>query len=281
MNGFDPIYVAARRGLLDALEALGPQLDAVIVVGAQAVYMRTGDADLSVAPYTSDADLALAPCDLEDEPLLQDLLTDGGFARGTQPGSWLKSVPIQGRTVTIPVDVMVPEGLAPPGGRRGVRIPPHDKMAARKVLGLEGAVVDNDRITVGALEMTDERRFTVRVAGPGALLVAKLHKVQERLSGGRSDRTADKDAADIFRIMQVVPTARVVEAVERMLADAYAGPPTRSAIAHLRLLFGAPLSRGVVMAADALRGGAPMERVAAVCTAFADDMSRRFTSKAD
>lgn len=39
----DPLYVAARRVLLDALTLLAPHGDAVIVVGAQAVYLRTGE----------------------------------------------------------------------------------------------------------------------------------------------------------------------------------------------------------------------------------------------
>ena len=38
----DPRYVAARRGLLDALEALADHRDSIIVVGAQAVYLRFG-----------------------------------------------------------------------------------------------------------------------------------------------------------------------------------------------------------------------------------------------
>lgn len=46
----DPIYIEARRVLLDALTALAPQGAAVIVAGAQAVYLRTGDADIAVAP---------------------------------------------------------------------------------------------------------------------------------------------------------------------------------------------------------------------------------------
>jgi len=33
----DPEYVAARRTLLDALEALGDHRDSIVVVGAQAV----------------------------------------------------------------------------------------------------------------------------------------------------------------------------------------------------------------------------------------------------
>ena len=44
----DPLYVLARAALLDALEALGPQRDATILVGAQAIYLHTGDIDLAV-----------------------------------------------------------------------------------------------------------------------------------------------------------------------------------------------------------------------------------------
>lgn len=38
----DPLYVRARRVLLDALDALGDQRRAVVLVGAQAVYFRVG-----------------------------------------------------------------------------------------------------------------------------------------------------------------------------------------------------------------------------------------------
>ena len=47
----DELYVLTRRVLLDALEALGPQREAiVVVVGAQAIYFRVGEADLGVVP---------------------------------------------------------------------------------------------------------------------------------------------------------------------------------------------------------------------------------------
>jgi hypothetical protein len=42
----DELYVIARRVLLDALDALGEHRNATILVGAQAVYLHTGDADL-------------------------------------------------------------------------------------------------------------------------------------------------------------------------------------------------------------------------------------------
>jgi hypothetical protein len=61
MNGLDELYVIARRVLLDAFEALVAHRDAIVLVGAQAVYLRTGEADLAVAPFTTDGDLAIDP----------------------------------------------------------------------------------------------------------------------------------------------------------------------------------------------------------------------------
>ncbi len=60
----DPITIRARRVLLDALEALAGQRQAIVLVGAQAIYLHTGEADLAVSPFTQDADLALNPATL-------------------------------------------------------------------------------------------------------------------------------------------------------------------------------------------------------------------------
>jgi hypothetical protein len=57
----EPQYALARRALLDALDALGDQRAAVILVGAQAIYLHTGEGDIGVAPFTTDGDLALVP----------------------------------------------------------------------------------------------------------------------------------------------------------------------------------------------------------------------------
>ena len=56
--GVDPaeLNVVARNVLLDGLAALSDHLDAITVVGAQAVYLRTQDAKLVTAAYTSDGD---------------------------------------------------------------------------------------------------------------------------------------------------------------------------------------------------------------------------------
>lgn len=79
----DPRYVAARRILLDAPEALAPNGAAFTVVGAQAIYLHTGAAELdrTVAPYTTDGDLVVNPSLLGDDPLLETAMRGSTSAR--------------------------------------------------------------------------------------------------------------------------------------------------------------------------------------------------------
>jgi hypothetical protein len=128
----DPRYVAARRVLLDALVALSAHSDALVVAGAQAVYLHTGEGDLAVAPFTTDSDLTVDPAGLASDPLLETAMTGAGFAldisRGhIEPGIWLRSVCIDGVDVLVPVDLIVPTAAAPPGGRRGARLGEHGR----------------------------------------------------------------------------------------------------------------------------------------------------------
>ena len=75
----DELYVASRRTLLDALEALADQGESVILIGAHAVYVYTGEADVPIATRTKDSDLALDPSQLEDSPLLEEVMGKAGF----------------------------------------------------------------------------------------------------------------------------------------------------------------------------------------------------------
>lgn len=54
------------------------------------------------------------------------------------------------------------------------------------------------------LDTRDDRRVTMNIAGPGALIVAKAHKIWERTSN--DDRVRDKDALDVYRLLQAIPT---------------------------------------------------------------------------
>ncbi len=120
----DPQYVRARRVLLDAADALAAHLDSVVLVGAQAVYLHTGEAELfdAAAPYATDADLAIGPADLADSPLLDELLIRRGFTLRESPGRWVSPDGIY-------VDLMVPEALAGPR-RRAQRRSGHDRSIA-------------------------------------------------------------------------------------------------------------------------------------------------------
>lgn len=267
MNDLDARYVAARQILLDALVALDPHLHALVVVGAHAVYLRTGDAGIAIAPFTTDADLALEPAILADRPELERLLRDAGFERdGNKPGAWIATTIINGEEVPVDVDLMVPDAAASKGSRRAVDLPGHDRMATRRATGLEAALIDNDLCLIEALDPEDTRTVTVRVAGPTALIVAKLHKLHDRIDDER--RLADKDAGDVYRLMQSTPAATVITTMGRLLADPLAGGSVRVALDYLDDMFGARLRPGVVMAVRAMQPAVPQAQIEAVCAAF-------------
>ena len=258
----DPLYVRARAALLDATDALAEQIDALVLVGAQAIYLHTGDADLAVAEYTTDADFTIGPADLADSPLLADLLTERGFTTREHPGGWLSPDGIY-------VDLMVPEALAGPG-TRGARLGVHGKRVARRAKGLEAALVDRQPMTIDALDPTDTRSVTMLVAGTGALLVAKVHKIAERTSTG--DRVRDKDALDVLRLLQATPTADLAQRLDQLRAHDLSADVTVEAIGQLAPLFGRSDAVGVEMAIRAAGPGAAPDTIAASMTALTSDL---------
>ncbi|MEV8513989.1 hypothetical protein [Dactylosporangium sp. NPDC051484] len=266
-NGDVDLLVAARGALLDALVALREHLDAVIVVGAQAIYLHTGAAPVALAEATKDSDLALNTRVLEDEPRLEEAMRAAGFhldLQARQPGAWLSA---EG----IPVDLMVPEALAGGAGRRGARIPPHGKDAARRAVGLEAAVVDHLAIDIPALASDDPRVCTANVAGPAALLVAKLHKLGERQAA--PGRLVDKDAHDVYRLLVAVPTDRLAATLTRLRADDLAGPVTKQALVFLAELFAAGAEApGSTMAGRAEEGVGEPAIVSAAVAALAEEL---------
>ncbi|HEX7308450.1 GSU2403 family nucleotidyltransferase fold protein [Lentzea sp.] len=226
-----PEYVQARTVLLDALEGLGAHRDALVLVGAQAVYLHSGSADFATAPTTTDADLALIPGKLAHEPSVVDAMRAAGFVPGNQPGSWL------GRG-GIAVDLMAPERLC--GGspkHRSARLqPPHDdKLTARRTAGLEAAVVDNDVRVVAALDAVDLRSFEIKVAGPGALVVSKVIKIAERRE--QPHRLKPKDALDVLRLLRAVPDfTGLAQRLRGLASNELSRAVTEKALVELREL---------------------------------------------
>jgi hypothetical protein len=258
------LYALARRALLDALDALGPQRKAVILCGAQAIYLHIGEADFAVSPYTTDADLMLTPGRLSRDPPLAAVLEEAGFRSTSQPGIWHSRDGIE-------VDLLVPEALGG-GGRRGARLgPPHGDRVARKVRGLEGVLADNAIMQIGSLEPGDHRRFKIAVAGPAALLVAKLHKIAER-SEVRVSRLGDKDALDALRILRAVPTDALANTIVTLRTTSLSREVTLQAMEILRTYFAQETATGTQMAVRATEGLEDPAFVAASCTALASDL---------
>jgi len=254
-----PALVLARRTLLNAIDALGAHRDTLILVGAQAVYVHTDDAGLRTSPFTTDADLAVVPTELAPSPLIDELMAAAGFAPRDGPGGWISSEGVL-------VDLLVPDSLAGKGSR-GADLGPHGRRA-RRATGLEGVVVDRDRHVVHALGPNDPRAATLWVAGTAALLVAKVHKIEERIP---HDRTEAKDALDVFRLLKAIPTAYLADRLAMLRASPVAAPATRRALRQLPAIFGAPDAPGVRLAVAASDGDDP-DIVAASLVALVNDL---------
>ena len=223
----DELYVIARRVLLDALEALGEHRGATILVGAQAIYLHTGAAGLGVAEYPTDADLALDPTLLAEIPPLEQALEDAGFRGSTSAvGIWeTRRRTREALDIDVQIDLLVPTTVSLGSGRRAARLPGHGVHAARKVDGLEGVLVDQAEHDITSLEPeVDGRVLRAKVAGPGALLVAKMFKLHERRGSARAN---DKDALDVLRILQAIPRVTSRSGSARSSPTDGAQPPVR------------------------------------------------------
>jgi hypothetical protein len=266
-SGEADLLALTRSALLDALEALEKHRQGVIVIGAQAIYLRTGGAAVPLPEMTKDSDLALDPRELEKAPLIEEAMRGAGFRldeRKPQPGTWINPA-------GIPVDLMVPAALSGTGGRRGARIPPHSNRASRRAAGLEAALVDRSQMEISSLTPVDARVFETYVAGPAALLVSKLHKLAEREE--QADRLSDKDAHDVYRLLVAVPTPELSETFSWLESDPLAGAVTRVALEALERLFSAgPKALGSRMAGRAEAGIGDPDVVSASVAALASDL---------
>jgi hypothetical protein len=181
-----------------------------------------------------------------------------------QPGAWMNPK-------GIPVDLMVPEAVAGKGGSRSGRIPPHDDRATRRATGLEAALVDNTEMEIRSLAEDDDRAYLAHVAGPGALLVAKLHKLGERQA--TPSRLVDKDAHDIYRLLVSISTHDLAHKMKELRSNSLASEVTSKAISYLDDMFAkGPDAIGSTMAGRAETGVGEPEIVASSVAVLAADL---------
>lgn len=119
----------------------------------------------------------------------------------------------------------------------------------RASLVLAGRPSETSGIVLG----TPSRDVSMWVAGPGALLVAKIHKIAERADA--RDRVRDKGALDVVRLLRAIATEELARRVRRLLDDDLARPVTQEAENLLPFLFADQDSVAVQMAVRAAGTG--------------------------
>lgn len=227
-----PQLIAVRQVLLDALDALQAHQGSLVLIGAQAIYLHAGAGSLDVPPTTTDADLAIDADLLADDPNIVEALTAAGFTLGSsgQPGHWVNPTGLA-------VDLMVaPHQAGRPAGARSARLSPHPRQTGRIAPGLAAALTGNSLMESSAFDPADHRRHTVKIAGPAALLVAKTIKITYRLADaerGQSARVIDKDALDILRLLQEIPTTVLTQGLRRHPSGSPADNDVQTALAAL------------------------------------------------
>lgn len=140
-------------------------------------------------------------------------------------------------------------------------------------------MIDRDELEISSLDAADDRTVTMNVAGPAALLVAKLHKLAERTAN--EDRVKDKDALDVFRILQAVPTAALAERLEVLRSSAEAESITEEATKHLEVLFGQPQGRGVELAVRSTERLVDPDELTLTLTTLSGDLLSALAEVAD
>jgi hypothetical protein len=270
----DELNTVARTVLLDALEALGEHREAMVLVGAQAIYLRVGEADLAVASYTTDGDLAIDPRILVEVPPLEQKLTEAGFKRNAKGdvGIWVTCRPTANqRLLDVAVDLLVPTAFSPgdhPEKHRSARLLGHSKVA-RTVNGLEGVLVDRSKMEIASFVASDTRAFQISVAGPAALIMAKTFKIQDRLGSGR---LSDKDALDVYRLLRGISTDDLAARYRLILDDAIAGANGEVSLELLKAQFGGRRAPGVAMTLQAAENLLDPEETATSLVFLAQDL---------
>lgn len=107
----------------------------------------------------------------------------------------------------------------------------------------------------------------MNVAGYGALLVAKLHKLGDRLA--TPERLHAKDAGDVYRLFDAVAPDEMTTILQVLLNDQRSSVTTSEALVYFDQLFTTSSAVGVRLAVEALRGVLPEATVSAAMASYA------------
>ena len=107
--------------------------------------------------------------------------------------------------------------------------------------------------TIDSLNDHDQRSFDIHVAGPGALLVAKVNKLADRSEVPDNPRLQTKDAFDIYHLLRCVDTMELAREIERLPDDELSQDVTEDALQKFAELFGTVTAAGTNMVVDHAR----------------------------
>ncbi|MHA3722502.1 hypothetical protein ACXR2T_01355 [Leucobacter sp. HY1910] len=214
--------VRSRRLLVEVVELLRPFEGALTVVGAHAVMHHASRLGY-VPDSTADADAVMNPSLVAQTPNILEVMGSAGLELTSpdRPGIYGYAgdgdVPQRQRTT---IDLIVPEMYAG-AGRRAARVP-GQKGTMTRASGLELALFDHEWATIETLP--DDKAplsVKVRVAGAGALLVAKAHKVRDRFEAldANPHRLRPKDSRDIALLMLSSDPLEVAQAIKKIARE--------------------------------------------------------------
>ncbi len=115
-----------------------------------------------------------------------------------------------------------------------------------KVRGLEGALVSHKVRKIRSLVPGADRSCLLKVAGPAALLVSKVHKIGERLEDSdiRRQEQLPKDAFDIYRLMRATDTTELASEFGLLQSHDLSRRVTYGALSTFERLFGSRSGTG-------------------------------------
>ena len=137
---------------------------------------------------------------------------------------------------------------------------------------LKGALVSRRPLTVQALAPGDDRAYEINVAGPAALLVAKMHKLMDRVNADDNRRINSKDAFDVFRLLQAVETMELIDEINLLAAAEVSAEVTAEASARFGELFGTPTGAGTVLVAEHVAGIEDRDVIIASSIALSEEL---------
>lgn len=180
---------AAHSVLMEIIRVLGEYRDRLVLVGGwvpQVLFQNKDDLHIG----SMDVDLAIDHKRISDEGYrsIRDLLMSRGYQQGKQPFIFHRNVNIEGKEVTVQVDMLSGEYAGTGKSHRHQKV---QEIFARKVRGCDLAFNDPIELTIeGNLPGGAKDSVMIKVASIVPFLIMKSLVLDERLK--------EKDAYDIY-----------------------------------------------------------------------------------